>query len=216
MITVPIAGRDILLTKKDRVAKKIIDTGSYESESMEIWSRIVEPYTYVIDVGAYNGLFSLVAASLGAYPIAIEAMKEMADIIADNAYANSLSIDIKNVAASDKNGTAVLTYNSAVEFTSGASLSYRMNSLKPVEREIEVQTLDSLSESLSRVSAIKIDVEHHELHVIDGARRTLERFRPRLLIEALDDAARHTLTQALPDYRLVKIIDKRNMFLEPL
>jgi hypothetical protein len=47
--------------------------------------------------------------------------------------------------------------------------------------EVPVQTLDSFS--LGRVDGIKIDVEDHEYHVLNGARRLIERHRPIILSE---------------------------------
>src|SRR5437868_5966109 len=50
------------------------------------------------------------------------------------------------------------------------------------ELEIEVRTLDQFD--LRNVGFVKIDVEGHELAVLEGAARTLARERPNLLIEA--------------------------------
>ena len=49
---------------------------------------------------------------------------------------------------------------------------------------IEARTLDSFE--LQDVGFIKVDVEGHELALLQGGRRTLEQSRPRLLIEAED------------------------------
>ncbi len=55
---------------------------------------------------------------------------------------------------------------------------------------VEAATIDQLTEqaALPPVSMIKIDVQGAEMRVLAGARRTLARFRPTLVIE-VDDAA---------------------------
>lgn len=54
---------------------------------------------------------------------------------------------------------------------------------------VDVDTLDGLCESLTRLDFVKIDVEGGELHVLHGGRRTIERFHPTMLIEI---ESRHT------------------------
>ena len=58
-----------------------------------------------------------------------------------------------------------------------------------VEMEIQghVRPLDAFG--LDDVDFIKIDVEGHELQVLQGARQTLEKCRPRILVEVRDLAA---------------------------
>jgi FkbM family methyltransferase len=60
-----------------------------------------------------------------------------------------------------------------------------------VDMLVDVQTLDGLCENagLARLDFVKIDVEGGELHVLHGGQRTIERFRPVMLIEI---EARHT------------------------
>ena len=50
-----------------------------------------------------------------------------------------------------------------------------------------MMTLDSLD--LSRLDLIKIDVEGMELEVLQGAKATLERFRPIIIVERAQGAA---------------------------
>ena len=57
---------------------------------------------------------------------------------------------------------------------------------------VPVERLDSVVDrlGLAGVDVIKIDVEGAEMHVLDGARRTLAIYRPLLLVEANDEALR--------------------------
>jgi Methyltransferase FkbM domain len=56
---------------------------------------------------------------------------------------------------------------------------------------VETNTLDGLcaDANLTRLDFLKIDVEGGELHVLEGGQRTVETFRPTMLIEI---EARHT------------------------
>jgi FkbM family methyltransferase len=55
---------------------------------------------------------------------------------------------------------------------------------------VRVKTLDQMSESWDRLDFVKIDVEGMEPAVLDGAKATLTRFRPTLLIEVNTKALR--------------------------
>jgi FkbM family methyltransferase len=52
-----------------------------------------------------------------------------------------------------------------------------------VDIVVEVRTLDVLCADLNRLDFVKIDVEGAELHVLRGAHRIVETFRPTMLIE---------------------------------
>lgn len=62
---------------------------------------------------------------------------------------------------------------------------------KTVTADVEMRTLDSYH--FDRVDAIKIDVEDHEFHVLNGARSLIERFHPVICCELWDSPNRtHT------------------------
>jgi len=69
--------------------------------------------------------------------------------------------------------------------------------LRQMDVDIDIQTLDGLSAAagLTRLDFIKIDVEGGEMHVLEGARHAIERFRPALLVEIEDrHAARYQIS----------------------
>lgn len=83
--------------------------------------------------------------------------------------------------------------------TSRSFLAYRTHALgstedfaRHVDMAVDVDTLDGLCDAagLTRLDFLKIDVEGGELHVLRGGRRTVEAFRPTMLIEI---EARHTV-----------------------
>lgn len=54
-----------------------------------------------------------------------------------------------------------------------------------IEKEVQVRPLDDFN--LAEVDFIKIDVEGHEIEVIEGALRTIETSRPVMLVEVQDN-----------------------------
>jgi hypothetical protein len=90
---------------------------------------------------------------------------------------------IYEIALSNKEGTMPL-YNSQAENFGGFSLhSYSNGSSFVVNSSINVITLDSLN--LSNISMIKIDVENHEVEVLEGAKQTILLNKPIIFIENL-------------------------------
>jgi FkbM family methyltransferase len=70
--------------------------------------------------------------------------------------------------------------------------------------EVGVTTLDALV-GKRKISLIKIDVEYHEVHVIRGGLKTIERCRPVLFVECVDETNFVSVNQMLVhelDYRV--------------
>ncbi len=67
---------------------------------------------------------------------------------------------------------------------------------------VEVTTLDALLDQhpLDSVDLIKIDTEGQEAEVLNGMRRTLERFTPNMLVEVLDEKAERAVLQITNQY----------------
>lgn len=215
MIELPIGGYRIRLAETDRITDKIKRFGSFEPESLDRWARMVEPDGVAIDVGAYSGLYAIIAAKLGVRAIAIEPAPWMLARLTENCVLNKASVWIIPAAASDRSGTALL-HHSRTPMTSGASLE----ALKGGGNvEVATTQLDDL-DITERVTAIKIDVERHEANVLRGALRLIEAHKPKLLIEVLgtrseQDGAIAKLLHLLPDgYRLVAMLDGRNACME--
>lgn len=151
-----------------------------------------------VDAGANKGVYLFHMSRFFARVIAIEPLPALANYLKRAAPAN---VDVNACALSRSEGEAVLRLprgfielgslepHSAQDWTTGAEVE---------EHVVKLATLDSMA--LDNVSLIKIDVEGHELAVIDGARQTIGRCRPALLIEIEERHNRnavHTVTKAL-------------------
>ncbi len=187
----------------------------FEPQSLAEWARIAGTGT-VLDVGSYTGLYAIAAAKLGAHRvIAVEPMPVIRKRLKENLIFNDVRSRVSIVAgaASNVSGPATIKFTPAMAFTAGASLS-NVRSAHPLELEINTITIDSLG--LRDVSAMKIDVEHHELEVIQGAMETIRRCRPHILMECFEASMRERIWKMLPNYAEPVEMDGRNVYLEPL
>lgn len=197
------------LLDDDRIVLGIKTKKPFEPETLEEWAKACEEGGNVLDVGAYSGLFSIAAAKLGASPIAIEPMPDLVKRIKKNAARNNVAFEVIEAAAGEEAGNVRLGFNDKVHLTSGASI-YRKSGGSHVVRMMK---LDSLK--VSRLAAIKIDVERYEVEVLKGAMNIIAKHKPILIIEVLEESARTAVEKMLPRYRSRGMFDTRNVILEP-
>lgn len=186
--------------------------GGYERASLAAWAKMVKPGAVAIDVGAYTGVYSIVAAKCGATVFAFEPMPANYWRLGVNIALNKVNVETIAAAVSDHDGTAMLHFNPKVPLTTGASLE---RGVKAHAQSIKVActTLDCFV--FEKVAAIKIDVERHECAVLQGAKLLIARDRPMLLIETLDDAMRQEVMRLLPHYKVDAVLDERNTIFAP-
>lgn len=197
------------LIDDDRICGHVREKGSFEPDTLKVWAEMCKPGSEVLDVGSYSGLFAIAAAKLGARPVAIEPMPVMVERIKANAEMNGVHVHVIAGAANERDGEVRLGFNEGVHLTAGASLSRKSGGAHLV-RGLRIDGL-----KLENLSAVKIDVERQEMNVLRGARHTLARHKPHLIIEALTDAARKAVKERLSAYRAVAFLDGRNLILQP-
>ena len=130
----------------------------------------------MIDVGAWYGPWSLRLAKRADRLIAIEPTARY-EVLRKILPANA---DVINAAASDHPGTGELWTVGHGTGTEGMS-SLRRRAIHGRSLSVPLIRIDDLD--TSDVRFIKIDVEGHELNVLRGAAETVQRERPRLLVE---------------------------------
>jgi len=196
----------------DRQCIHIAKGDGFEPDSLKAWAALVKPGMVALDVGAYTGLYSIVAALRGAKAVALEPMPANRWRLGINADINEVFVMVHQVAASDHNGPMRLNYSRHTPLTTGGSLEGGIEGHTD-SIEVSAVTIDSLN--LADVAAIKIDVELHELFVLQGAMSTISKFRPPLLIETLNDNMRRDIMRMLPRYEVAAILDRRNTLFTP-
>lgn len=158
--------------------------GTYEDKETALLQRVVQPGWTIVDVGAnfgwYTTHFSKWVGPKGVVH-AFEPHPSMMATLQRNLALNNLSPNmvLSQVALSSSPGTAML----AVPKKGGPALA-RLSSSESAIR-VDVTTVDDYARrsGLSRVDLIKVDVEGAELRVLHGARETLERHKPHLMLE---------------------------------
>lgn len=142
----------------------------------------------VVDIGCNIGYYALLEAQrVGptGKVIAIEPEPENARLFLHNLQANGYhNVVFHQVAISDRNGTFALR-------VSKKSNRHSLNSVPwpTIDLPVSVCTLDSLlaKDPPESVDLVRMDLEGHEVAVLQGMRHTIERYSPRLLIEIHPD-----------------------------
>lgn len=148
---------------------------------LRLLPQLVDPNRVAIDVGANRGVWSHQMASLCPQVFAFEPNPKIFAILDAARPANVVTSPI---ALSDCPGRAELSIPRSPRGYSNQHGSLSGRWAEGAEFgvvDVETACLDDLD--LPPCGLIKIDVEGHELAVIDGARRMIARDRPTLLVE---------------------------------
>jgi FkbM family methyltransferase len=151
--------------------------GRLERE-MSVINSIVSQRRRCLDIGANVGLYTYRLAHLFKQVESFEPIPRCAKIIASSELEN---VHLHGVALSNKCGHATLSIpiTGGPEATAMASLSTRFQEAESLI--VELRTLDSFG--FREVDLIKIDVEGHELEVLEGGLETINREWPTVLME---------------------------------
>jgi FkbM family methyltransferase len=163
----------------------------YEPISVMVFQELLRPKEAVYDVGANVGFFSLLAAHScpDVRVIAFEPNPKNFDIFKRNVRANTFDqITCEGIALSDKSGTALLHMHDS---DMSASLEGNFQGERNQRRdsiEVPISTLDAFVQRAgSPVPCLmKVDVEGHEAAFLNGARQTISRYKPDLILEVLE------------------------------
>ena len=191
-------GIEMLLDPNDLVSQVILRTGTWEQASWRALQKYLQPGATFVDVGAHIGYYSLQAAvTVGASGrvLAVEPNPETLRKLRGNvAASHAWVITVVPVACADSESTLDLFAGPSTN-TGETSLS-RANASQDrpstATYRVRARPLDSIirESGVSRVDAVKIDVEGAELMVLKGAKDTLDRFHPIVLVEVVDDQLR--------------------------
>lgn len=162
----------------------------YEPGTLSTWSRLAAGSETVADVGAHVGYFTMIAAL--ANPRAKVHAFEPVDMIHARLAVNLRLNNVQNVrrhqaGVSSEPGWADIGVRFAGNLLSTGSTLEQSAGDAELKR-IRLVTLDEVFDG-TRLDLVKIDVEGHEMSVLRGARGTLARDRPTVLLEALVGAS---------------------------
>lgn len=183
-LTIRYAGQGwITVDERDLLQRRILVTGSYESEVWEALAPYVRAGDVIWDVGAHIGSFAIRALvdKRVAEVHAFEPDPSHHSILLKNLALNCGRYSTRSFALSDRRETRDLCQGPLAN----TGLSTLDEASKNRKRcRVECRTMDELvfAERLACPNVIKIDVEGWELHVLRGGRRVFEEWPPRALV----------------------------------
>ncbi len=162
----------------------IIENGVFEPASTKVVQRLLNKGDIVLDVGANIGYYSVMMSKLvgdAGRVVCFEPTLHYQGVLKENIAVNKLkNVELYGVGLSDKESESEIQIgdNSATLHVPGGL------TLKKSER-IKLVDLDSFLEAhpLPKIDFIKVDVDGHEPLFLQGARRTLAKYRPVVLLE---------------------------------
>ncbi len=164
----------------------------WEKESIGLWLKLCERSEYILDLGANTGVFSLIAKAVNpeSKVYAFEPVQRVFKKLKQNVALNSYDVVCVDKAVSNFAGKAFI-YDTNAEHILSVTVNYNYlpPTVKVQEVEIETITLNNyLKETkIPKVDLMKIDVETHEPEVLEGFSDYLDKYRPTMLIEILNN-----------------------------
>ena len=167
--------------------------GEYAEHEMMLLSNFIETGQTIIDVGANIGTHTVFFAEQvgkGGGVVAIEAQPEIFNLLKQNIILNNLqNVKAINAAISSKNYNIkipIIDYEQEGNF---GALSFKIDNIDcylptrktGISQKIPAIPLDDMN--IEACHLLKVDVEGMEKEVIDGALKTIDKFRPILYLE---------------------------------
>lgn len=152
---------------------------------LSLLDRIVRSNAVTVDVGANCGLYTRELARLSRRVHAFEPSRAMADVLRRTSAEN---VVVHEIALSDHEGSAELLIpqgeQGAVHGLASLEPQVALSAKSCAVLNVPMARLDDVIQD--DVAFVKVDVEGHELNVLNGAAGLLERSQPVFLVEAED------------------------------
>lgn len=160
----------------------------WETASLAIWLKLCQKSQVILDIGAAEGLYALVAQSLRPETtvLAFEPLPQPMAELKRNIELNSYNVALYQQALSNFTGEA--DFYAESESSNEGSLVSSVSDSASAQR-VSVTTLANVIEEakLAQVDLIKIDVEGAEPQVLEGMGNYLDEYKPSMIIEILND-----------------------------
>ena len=183
----------------------------YDQRTIEYAKRFLKPDSTILDVGANNGsiLSRLMKVSPRGKYYAYEPIPFFAEYLTKR-YPKAV---VKNIALSNQFGFANFSYTFGSPALSSLD-EFRIKSLVVPYKvfQVKTDTLDNQFENIETLNFIKIDVEGHELQVLEGGFATIKRHLPYIVIEISKDSEK-LIRKALGDigYEVSNLLSEKDL-----
>ncbi|HEX7887940.1 MAG TPA: FkbM family methyltransferase [Ramlibacter sp.] len=168
---------------------------------------------YMFDIGANTGFFSLLAkaANPAARVVAVEPSLPNFQALENNIQLNAFDISAVRAAVTATKGEVTLYDFPTISYSASLDDGWRAGA-QP--NKVQGVTLDALAADYGATGQrvlVKVDVEGHEVQVLEGARQLIA-WRPTFLIEIIRDHIARGVTRLLPpDQFRYDFIDEASM-----
>lgn len=200
----------LLRLKRMHYLKAVRAFSESDDKDVVVVRRLIQPSDRVVDVGANVGWYTRLLSELvgpEGRVFAIEPIPETFELLSFCVRKLRLSnVTLLKCAASERDGRSRMA---VPQYESGGFNFYQSRIIDDGSEvvtayDVSLRSLDSLllSDDSRGVDFIKCDAEGHELQVVRGAARIIEKFKPAWLIEESGDpdkesSAAYRLTQIL-------------------
>jgi FkbM family methyltransferase len=197
---------DFVCDLSEHMGSQIFFRGAYSGNELKVLSELLSPDAVFIDVGANQGEFSVFAGaqSPAGKVYSFEPQPEARHRLHANLRLNKLdNVVVEGCALGDTDGQVVTLYTAREKGPDGTTNTglgtlYRATGRDVPLCEVTMKTLDTmLLDRVTRLDAIKIDVEGAEMAVLRGGERLIARYRPAIIFES--NATMGGAAQSLPE-----------------
>ena len=180
---------------------------------VQLLPLLCRPNAIAIDIGAALGLYTIHMIGYSKACYAFEARPDQARQLRELFDGSRPPVTVENVAVSDRAGTTSLRIVLNDLGRSTIEAANDLDGFNQVQRiDVPTRTLDEYA--LKPVAFIKIDVEGHELSVLQGAQQTIRDNHPALLMEVEDrhrPRARASVIEFLTPFGYAPYIVRNNV-----
>lgn len=172
---------------------------NWERTTIKLWIELAKTADTVFDIGAYTGIYSLIAASVNpeAKIFSFEPVESIFLQLKKNIELNGFKIEAIKKAVSNFDGTSKIKVPLNPH---EGSPSFYLDIKNHRVETCEVITLEKfILENKLKPSLMKIDVEGLEAEVLSGMGEYLKKFMPDMIVEVLDENVARKLNNLIPD-----------------
>jgi FkbM family methyltransferase len=189
------------------------DFGQWEQVSRHLFAEVSRSARVVVDVGAYSGIYSLIALSASdtSQVHAFEPLTNNFNRTKRNLKLNPIfdgRWQLHKCALGSNSRLDIIHFEPrGTNDTASLKKDYRAN--LTAQEQVRVTTLDDLN--LEDIDLIKIDAEQHDHHVIHGAASLIRSSQPVIFFEAQEHESLHSSRSHLAacGYWGTALIDER-------
>ena len=177
---------------REHMGGQIFFRGSYSGEQLTLLARLLTTDSVFIDAGANQGEFSITAANVAknGKVISFEPVAEYRQRLITNIQLNGFNhVQVIPIALGEQNCSLPI-YDRQESFSDGTRHEGLPTLFSSPNRghEREVVTVRRLDDvlanlSLARIDVMKLDIEGAEWSALRGARNTIAKYRPILILE---------------------------------